>query len=74
MTHSEKTQYTRIGLGLAGIVASDTAAETIWRVYEEIQVKKGEFSIKDATKIQADIQDRQARAQRKKKVTFEKEK
>lgn len=72
MTSNEKTQYTRIALGLAGVVANDTAAETIWRVYEEIQKKKGKFSIIDATKIQSDIQERKARAERKKKVSVEK--
>lgn len=69
MTDSTKTQYLRLGLGLAGISASDKACETIWKVYEGILKKEGEFSISDAVKIESEIDARIARAKRKKTVT-----
>jgi hypothetical protein len=73
MTNSEKTQCVRIALGLAGIVTSDKGSEIIWRVYEQIQKKKGNFSIKDAVEIENDIQKRQLRSERKKRVSFKKD-
>lgn len=71
MIDSKKTQYLRLALGLAGLGANDKAAETIWRVYEGILEKEGDFSIKDAVKIECDIDDRIARASRKKSVSVE---
>jgi len=51
MTNKEKTDYTRIGLGLCDILVNNMTAEVIWRTIEGIQKKKGKFSIRDAVDI-----------------------
>jgi len=51
MTNKEKTDYTRIGLGLCDIVVNNMTAEVIWRTIEGIQQKKGKFSLRDAVDI-----------------------
>ena len=73
MIESEKTQYVRIALSLAGVVVSDPAAEVIWRVYEAIQKKKGKFDLGDAMAIETLVKDKEIRKSNKKKVSLEKE-
>lgn len=52
MTGDEKTNYTRIGLGLSGVVVNNMTAEIIWRTVEGLQKKKGKFSISDSVEIE----------------------
>lgn len=56
MTEKEKTEYTKIALALAGIATDKMTCELVWRSYEGIQKKKGEFSIEDSSKIIAMVQ------------------
>jgi hypothetical protein len=51
MTNKEKTNYTRIGLGLVGVAVDSMTAEVVWRTIEGIQQKKGKFAISDAVDI-----------------------
>ena len=55
MTPEEKTNYTRIGLALAGIAANDTTCEIIWRTVDGINEKKGQFSLRDAVDIEVKV-------------------
>lgn len=71
MQEEEKTQYTRIGLGLSGIVVGSQTAEIIWRTIEGIQEKKGDFSIKDTAKIEVLVK---GKFDSSKKVTLEQNK
>jgi len=52
MIGDEKTNYTRIGLGLSGVVVNNMTAEIIWRTVEGLQKKKGKFSISDSVEIE----------------------
>ncbi len=56
MTNKEKTDYTRIGLGLCDIGVNNMTAEVIWRTIEGIQKKKGKFSISDAVDIKLSVE------------------
>lgn len=56
MTNKEKTDYTRIGLGLCDIGVNNMTAEIIWRTIEGIQKKKGKFSISDAVDIKLSVE------------------
>ena len=44
MIEKQKTTFMRLGLGLAGVVVDDATAEKIWRIYEDLTFKKGDFS------------------------------
>jgi hypothetical protein len=48
----EKTQFTRIGLGLAGIAVNDATAELVWRTLKRIDEKKGQFSVTDGVELE----------------------
>jgi hypothetical protein len=50
-----KTQYMRMGLGMCGIAVSDITAEIIIRVYEELQKMGGDFSLRDASRIESEV-------------------
>lgn len=71
MQEDKKTHYTQIGLGLSGIVVDRPTAEIIWRTIEGIQQKKGKFSIKETSKIQAYVIDK---FDRQKKVIVDQDK
>lgn len=45
----------RLGLGLAGVVVDDVTAEKIWRIYEDLIFKKGDFSMRDVIKIESEV-------------------
>jgi hypothetical protein len=49
---AEKTQFTRIGLSLAGISVNDATAELVWRTLKRIDEKKGEFSVHDGVELE----------------------
>ena len=55
MTNKLKTEYTKIALALTGIAVSKKLAEMIWRTYEKIQEKKGNFNIIDAMEIEKKV-------------------
>jgi len=59
LTYKEKTNYLRIGLGIVGIPVRNETAEMIWRVYEGIISKGGEFTIDDAVNVQMAVERRQ---------------
>lgn len=53
LTEKEKTKYLRSALGLSGVAVNDYMAEMIWRMYESLQEKGGDFNLRDASKIEA---------------------
>jgi hypothetical protein len=55
MIEKQKTTFMRLGLGLAGVVVDDETAEKIWRIYEELNFKKGDFAMRDVIKIESEI-------------------
>jgi hypothetical protein len=52
MSDTEKTNYTKIGLALAGIAVSKQTAELLWRTVDGINAKKGQFSLSDQCDIE----------------------
>jgi hypothetical protein len=69
---SERANYLRIALALQGIGVSAEIADRIDRTYGAIQLKGGEFSLKDAAEIEAEFNDKWARIkieERKEKST-----
>ena len=58
MTTKQKTQRTRIALGLSGLGINDTTAEIIWRTVEKLNEMGGNFDLKTASKIQALVLDK----------------
>ena len=61
MTHALKIQYTRIALSLVGITADDMTCETIMITLEELKVKGGDFSVREAAKIASKIREKYKR-------------
>jgi hypothetical protein len=55
MIEKQKTTFMRLGLGLAGVVVDDMTAEKIWRIYEDLYFKKGDFSMRDVLKIESEV-------------------
>lgn len=55
MTEQEKIQYFKMALGICNIGVSPATAELILLIYEELKLKEGEFTMKDATIIQANV-------------------
>jgi len=55
MLEKQKTTFMRLGLGLAGVVVDDVTAEKIWRIYEDLTFKKGDFSMRDVIKIESEV-------------------
>jgi hypothetical protein len=45
----------RIALGMAGVFENDMKVETIWRIYEELEQKKGDLSLRDIVKIESEV-------------------
>lgn len=56
----------RLGLGLAGVVVDDVTAEKIWRIYEDLIFKKGDFSMRDVIKIESEVVGKYKRRNSKK--------
>ena len=52
MTREEKINYLRIALGLQKIRVDNETADRIIETYEKIMELGGDFSIKDAVKIE----------------------
>lgn len=53
-----KVEYMRMALGICGLGVSDMTAEIIVRVYQGIEKMGGEFSLMDAAKIEAEVQEK----------------
>jgi hypothetical protein len=66
MIEKQKTTYMRLGLGLAGVVVDDITAEKIWRIYEDLYFKKGDFSMRDVLKIESEVSIKHKRRKIKK--------
>lgn len=58
MSEEEKINYMRIGLALCGIGADLKTTDLIIKIYEETLEKGGDFSIKDAVRIEHFIHDK----------------
>lgn len=57
LTDKEKTNFTRIALGLAGITCNnEQTPEMIWRVFESMQKLGGKFSLRDGTMIKTAVE------------------
>jgi hypothetical protein len=55
MITKQRTTYMRIALGMAGVFENDMKVETIWRIYEQLEQKKGDFSLRDIIKIESEL-------------------
>jgi hypothetical protein len=55
LTDESKTQHTRIALNLAGCRCDDKSAEVVWRVFDAIAKKGGNFSMKDGCEIEIKV-------------------
>jgi hypothetical protein len=58
MTHGEKVKYLKLALAMEGITITPKAADTIVTTFEEVQVRKGKFRLKDAEKIKLEMGER----------------
>lgn len=59
LTDKEKTEFTRIALGLAGISVKDgITPEIIWRTFESMQKLGGKFSLRDGTMVKAAVEQK----------------
>lgn len=53
MTDQQKTKYLRSALGMCGVAVNEYMSEMVWRMYEKIQEKGGQFDLRDASNIEA---------------------
>lgn len=61
-TDKEKTQWTRLALGIAGVTCNtDVTPEIIWRTFEAMQRLGGKFSVRDGARIKAQVEERNKR-------------
>lgn len=51
----DKVALMRIALGMCGLGVSDSTAEIIVRVQEELEKKGGDFSLSDAVSIECEV-------------------
>lgn len=58
MTEEDKINYFRTAMQLQGISMSIQVADQIIQTYEELCTLGGDFSLSDAAKIQAGIQEK----------------
>jgi hypothetical protein len=58
MTEQEKITYMQIALGIQKIAVDEAIADRIIQTYEGIQKLGGDFSLKDAVKIEMDIREK----------------
>ena len=55
LSEEEKTNYLRIGMGLAGLPTNNMTAELIVKLYEGILKKGSSFNIEDAVKLEVEV-------------------
>ena len=56
-THKSRINHMRIALGLTGItVNGDDVLDALIRVFDGVEELKGDFSVRDAAKIQAEVE------------------
>lgn len=58
MTDEQKTNYLRISLALSKAVIDNRTAELIWRSYEGIIQKQGQWSLEDQAYIEVLVHDK----------------
>jgi len=58
MTEQDKITYMQIALGIQKISVDQAMADRIIQTYEGIQKLGGDFSLKDAVKIEMDIREK----------------
>jgi hypothetical protein len=68
MIEKQKTTFMRVGLGLAGVIVDEMTAEKIWRIYEDLYFKKGDFSMRDALKIESEVSFKYKKRKMKKEL------
>lgn len=56
LTDKQRTDYTRVALGLAGIATNNRVAEMIWRLQDMISEKQGKSDLYDVSSIQATVE------------------
>jgi hypothetical protein len=61
MSEQEKITYMQIALGIQKIGVDEAMADRIIQTYEGIQKLGGDFSLKDAVKIEMDIREKYAK-------------
>jgi hypothetical protein len=61
MTEQDKITYMQIALGIQKISVDQAMADRIIQTYEGIQKLGGDFSLKDAVKIEMDIREKYAK-------------
>jgi len=58
LTLEEKTNYMRIGLGLASVTVNNMTAELIVKIYDGVLEMGGQFSLNDAAKIEVEVTEK----------------
>ena len=58
MTHGEKLKFLQIALAMEGYTITEKTADLIVTTYDQILDKKGKFKLKDAVKVQGEIEHR----------------
>jgi len=58
MSEEEKIKYLIIALNLQGISVSERIADQLIQTYEKLVELEGNFSLRDAAKIEAAIQEK----------------
>jgi transposase-like protein len=61
MTEQDKITYMQIALGIQKIGVDDAMTDRIIQTYEGIQKLGGDFSLKDAVKIEMNIREKYAK-------------
>lgn len=67
MIDKQRTTYMRIALGMAGVFENDMKVETIWRIYKELEQKKGDLALRDVAKIESQVSQKYKRKTHKPK-------
>jgi hypothetical protein len=61
MLDNQRTAYMRIALGMVGVFQNDMKVETIWRIYEQLEQKKGDLALRDVAKIESQVSQKYKR-------------
>jgi hypothetical protein len=58
MTHEEKVEFFRIGSNLVNVGINSLQADLLISMYEAVLEKKGELTLRDASKIASEAESR----------------
>jgi len=68
MTEQQKKMYYDMALRLCGIQCDKLMVELIYSVFEDVQKKGGEFTIRDFANIKAKVSEKHEKLSKKKKL------